>query len=252
MKFSLTPTAALVLVATALIALLCLNNVCVLADLNPKRMHLVDFNLDTQHYLFRGNFPGSKHEITYDYLMDSLRTRAKEQANIELPEKLRLVDITFLQSLIDRTMLQTEKEFWKQNEHLGRMVHWTIVGHPINASSLPSNTVRKALTLHTGDWDFSDKLIERVDTLYRWVHSLEESSVPTVYYIHCAAGVDRTGQVSGAYYMRHLGWSWLRSLQFDYMVSPRAINSWNQNGMNWYCWWLYYTTGAPTDCRYGL
>lgn len=47
-------------------------------------------------------------------------------------------------------------------------------------------------------------------------------------YIHvqCEAGVDRTGEVSGSYYMRFLKWTYARSLAFDYAVEPRPIGIW--------------------------
>ena len=209
------------------------------------------FRSTTQHYLFRGNFPGDSHSFSYDLLMEYVRSRAQGEAGITLPEKLRLVDISLLQDLINRSELKIERDFFEKNAHVGRFVHWTVIGHPVNASSL-SEGVRKKMALYTPDWDLEDKLVDRIDKLHSWVHTLSADNVPTVYYVHCSAGVDRTGEVSGSYYMRHLKWTWMKALQYDYQVGPRPINKWNQNAMNWYCWWMYYNGNGPVDCGLGL
>ena len=75
--------------------------------------------------------------------------------------------------------------------------------------------------------------------------------MPTVFYVHCEAGVDRTGEVSGilpssffiflyfffqifvflfkkkkgSYYIRWLGWSWEQALDYDNSVIDRDMET---------------------------
>ena len=232
-----------VLAAVAVVLYLCVQINC---SLNYHRIHLVDFNTTTQQYLFRGNFPANDSKsFAYDNLIDSVRRKAKEENGIDLPATFQLVDISFLESHVNKKDLEIERNFFHENPTLGTFVHWTVIGHPLNPSSL-SSSFRKKMALYTSDWDIKDQLVPRVEQLHKWVHSY--AAAPTVYYMHCEAGVDRTGEVSGAYYMKYLKWSFLKALQYDYDISPRPISKWNQNAMDWYCWWMYYTVGYPTDC----
>jgi protein-tyrosine phosphatase len=220
------------------------------ATLSYKRLSIVDFNTTTNQYLFRGNYPHNDNQTAFDYttLVSYMRKKALE-SNIVLPKKFKLVDVTFLHSIGNYFDYKLEVDFFKKNPHLGSVLHWTIIGHPINASSL-SEYIRKPMVEFTYDWNIEDQLIERTEVLHQFVHT--PNNVTTVYYMHCEAGVDRTGQVSGAYYIRHLGWSFLQALAFDYDVSPRRIMALNQNGLNWYCWYNFYKRGYPADCLHSL
>jgi hypothetical protein len=213
-------------------------------------MSLVDFNTTTNQYLFRGNYPYNSNSTAFDYptLVSYIHKKALE-SNITIHPNFKLVDISFLQSIINYSEFKLETEFFRKNPQFGTLLHWTIIGHPLNASTL-SESVRKPMVEWTYDWNIEDQLIERTELLQQFVHT--PNNVTTVYYMHCDAGVDRTGQVSGAYYIRHFNWSFLEALKFDYAVEPRPIGKASQNGLNWYCYWLYYKYGFPTDCSQSL
>lgn len=50
------------------------------------------------------------------------------------------------------------------------------------------------------------------------------------------AGKDRTGEVSGSYYMRYLGWDFAKALYYDNHVvgGNRDISNFSRNAMQWY------------------
>lgn len=46
---------------------------------------------------------------------------------------------------------------------------------------------------------------DKLDTLLRKLRKYLNSKTPTLVYVHCSAGIDRTGYVSGAYKMKYMG-----------------------------------------------
>ena len=55
------------------------------------------------------------------------------------------------------------------------------------------------------------------------------------------AGKDRTGEVFAGYKMNINRWTYKRALDYNNQVEKhKNITIWSRNGMNWYCWYLYY------------
>jgi protein-tyrosine phosphatase len=52
---------------------------------------------------------------------------------------------------------------------------------------------------------------------------LTQHERPALIYSHCEAGTDRTGEVSGAYYMRYLNMSFSEALYKDNHVQNRPM-----------------------------
>ena len=117
---------------------------------------------------------------------------------------------------------QVEKKFWESNPALGGYINWMIVGSALNASKVaPASLPGKARTL--GEWSL-DNLPHKMELLKQYLNAAypagaridggftsssssrvvgsSGSNVSTVIYIHCEAGTDRTGEVSGSYYMK--------------------------------------------------
>ncbi len=94
------------------------------------------------------------------------------------------------------------------------------------------------------DWSH-DKLPD----LMQWLHdSLTQKYQNSAIYIHCEAGEDRTGEVSGSYYMKHLGWSFEKALEVDNSNENRDIRCASAKALMWYCFNLQVngvnTTGS--------
>ena len=52
---------------------------------------------------------------------------------------------------------------------------------------------------------------------------LTQHGGPTLAYTHCEAGTDRTGEVSGAYYLRYLNMSFQQALDIDNHIQNRDM-----------------------------
>ena len=100
--------------------------VSVNANLDYTRVHLVDHNVETNNFLFRGNMPVANHTVfQYDQLLSYLKKRAAE-AGVDFPSNFQLVDIS-LNNLFDKD-LKVEKAFWSNpdNKKLGRFINWPL------------------------------------------------------------------------------------------------------------------------------
>ncbi len=90
-----------------------------------------------------------------------------------------------------------------------------------------------------------DNIVAKMSNLTTWLRTKEDR--PVVYYIHCEAGVDRTGEVAGNYMLKH--WrnqTFAKALSYDASIEPRDINAFSANGMAWYCLYLFKFTGITT------
>lgn len=113
------------------------------------------------------------------------------------------------------------------------------------------------------DNDATVKLPSFVDSLRAM---LVNTTFPkaAVIVVHCEGGEDRTGEVSAAYYMRYLQWSFSRALQCKYTsayvrhvfiltaacavdnhIESRNIACNNANEAAWYCYHLQETLQSP-------
>ena len=54
------------------------------------------------------------------------------------------------------------------------------------------------------------------------------------------AGEDRTGEVSGSYYITYLDKSFNEALSYDNHVENRDIRCMSEHEFAWYCWYLKY------------
>lgn len=66
------------------------------------------------------------------------------------------------------------------------------------------------------------------------LHNDTGNGVSAVLYVHCEAGEDRTGEVSGAYYMQYLRWTFLDALSYDDHIEARNIQPESMHALQWY------------------
>lgn len=217
------------------------------ASLNPKRVHLIDYNPTLNNFMFRcnelktddGKFP---YDLLKEYMNDVSLTILKRP----LPSDIFLVDMCLLNSITDGADIKLEKEYFAAHPDQGQFMNWPIVGNLENPHKI-SESLLKELAVTLGEWQL-DKLAHRVPALNAMLNY--NFTRPAAIVVHCEAGVDRTGEVSGSYYMEFLKWTYTQALTFDYSVAPRAIEPPSEHALDFYCWYLHYTKGFPNDCTF--
>lgn len=118
----------------------------------------------------------------------------------------------------------TEKAFFQANPSLGKFVHYPIIGSLLNPMDFPvsvrkvSNcaavnvTDPKPLALEVGSFDNLPLAMSKLKGLLQGNYTM-----PAVIYIHCEAGKDRTGEISGSWYISQ------QNTTFNQVLLPLTI-----------------------------
>lgn len=208
---------------------------------NPKRVHLIDYAASSNSYLFRANEPlYSNSSFDYVGLIDTMRLVVANSSFPPLPPSVFLVDVNLLS--VELSAIKAEEAFFLANPTLGKFVHRPIWGSLEDPFSFPE-PVRKEMAKTLPKWSHDDLpgLMQELRTM------LTETFKNTAIFIHCNAGEDRTGEVSGSYYITYLQDSFARALEIDNTNENRDIRCASAHELIWYCLFLHYTnaTGFP-------
>lgn len=79
--------------------------------------------------------------------------------------------------------------------------NYIVLGSFINPGNIPEPL--RDFMIYYDDYISFDQ----VDTLMMTIEKYMNSKKPTVVYIHCSAGIDRAGYISGVYKMKYKGLS---------------------------------------------
>eukprot|EP01051_Picozoa_sp_SAG22_P014149 SAG22_NODE_1676_length_3830_cov_3.388100_5_plen_285_part_00 len=104
-----------------------------------------------------------------------------------------------------------------------------------------------------------DELPKRVAALKQELVTSHRPGRSTVVLVHCTAGCDRTGEVIGAYRLKHgglggdgtyvVGGNVTEMYALDMAECGRPPNYWSTTALEWYCFELLYNGGeASGDC----
>ncbi|WP_419533158.1 hypothetical protein [Endozoicomonas sp.] len=211
------------------------------SEFKPERVHLVDYNEQTGNYLFRGNMPLNSKTFAYHELMGIVNSHAIEQTGSPIPEMVRIIDISLINTINpnERRHLAKEHGFFDQNKELGEVIHYPVYGIPVSVK----HTHRKWRKHFAKKWG-KDKLESLVNNLKRRLDQDETATI--ILYVHCEAGFDRTGELIAAYQLRHQGKSYHQAYQNAVLVAGRQISSLSKHGLQWYAYYLKEVEKLPT------
>lgn len=204
---------------------------------DPARMHYVD-SLGDNH-LFRGNLPIQDSKFVYDKLINNLKIKLADIGKT-LDQDFEVLVISLINDITEKADLDVEKKWFKENSDKGFMINLPIYGALSDPNKL-SEPVRLALAKKLKGQDKLPGRIEKIRELIQ--HS---GSRQRIIYIHCQAGVDRTGEVIGSYSMRFLQMSYKDALQKNNAIGNRKISKFSIHGMRWYGYYLQQTKGISS------
>ena len=200
---------------------------------SPGKVHLIDTypRIQPHNYLFRGNNPVVDGTFNFTALVNVMRQKAAAECGVALPEAFRFVDLS-LENPTDPGYFQ-EKAFWDANPRAGELDSYPTLGslqdvkHPVgDADEL----------VKSGDWAIqghADYLPERLAAVHASLTNT--SGPPTIFYAHCNAGCDRTGEFFGAYAMSYLGYNVTTAMGEACKQCGRCPNYYATNSIGWWC-----------------
>lgn len=215
---------------------------CVLGQVD--HVHWVDSDPTTGNMLFRGGAPEVKGNFDWNALVGAMSVAAKA-VNKTLPPSFQVLDIN-VENLDDRYFhhdglhVVAEKEFFDKNPRNGTFVFWYTHGtFGKAAQSFLSDDIHWLATTYT-TWS-TDNLWIRVPALRSYL--TRKTSPPTVIYLHCDCGCDRTGELMGSYAMQYQGKTWDQVCEWNNQIAGRPQMCPNVHSMQWYCLYLNQVLG---------
>ncbi|CAI8033198.1 hypothetical protein GBAR_LOCUS18717 [Geodia barretti] len=212
-------------------------------DFHPDRTLLMDvYPRDRPtNFLFRGNMPVINGSFAYSEIVMTMRGVAGK-FNYTLPANFTLIDVSYL-NIFEESDLEIERKFFESNPELGKLENRVIIGSFLPPPQEDPDLIKDIIR------EYIDISYDKLPELMTYFHSLLMLPSPTVIYSHCEAGTDRTGEVSGAYYMRYLNMTFSDALYIDNHVQSRDMYKTSRNGMQWYCFYLKFVEDfSHLDC----
>jgi hypothetical protein len=192
------------------------------------------------NFLFRGPnplTPDPPYSFDYTTLCAGMENAAA-QAGYSLQPPYRIIDINLMQweNANEVPMILTEYKFFRDYPLRGEFHFWETNGTGLCAmdEAFADSNVRNYLAMNIESW-LGDQLDQRMEQLHNWL-MFEPAS--TVIYAHCEGGIDRTGELMGAYYLRWLNKSWDKMNQLNAEIANRPFGCNNYRATLWYCIYL--------------
>ncbi len=224
--------------------ILCWGNI---KAFRPDRMRLVDIyhkNGNT-NFLFRSGSPLTNNFDSFNWtgIYDQmLRLSIDNEDKITFPKKIMFVDYSLLnyEPQDDKECLKVERKFFEKNikyypqlSASSHVVNWPIHGDKHSPYSIHNITQRNLKSKNFDIWS-SDGLPILVDMLHTNIH--ERYPISIVFFVHCMEGVDRTGEIIGAYQMKYQNKSLEDIIYEDTLINngKAAPKLFNLNSLLWY------------------
>eukprot|EP01104_Vermistella_antarctica_P001591 TRINITY_DN11664_c0_g1_i1.p1 TRINITY_DN11664_c0_g1~~TRINITY_DN11664_c0_g1_i1.p1 ORF type:complete len:267 (-),score=38.35 TRINITY_DN11664_c0_g1_i1:12-812(-) len=217
---------------------------------SPGSVHFIDFSPSTGNYLFRSGSPG--RQVEYDNLTSAMIKEAATH-NMTLPDDLYIVDFSLLDDSIfssEKDCVGDERDFFTDNPTLGEFHLHTIHGDRFTPDDFPKDVMEEMAKLLL-IWN-EDKIPDLAVELRGALETKFPTNMTVVVLIHCEAGLDRTGSVSGAYYMKYQNMTFAEAVDVDSAYADCAPGchpaDWNMHGMMWTCEYNNFVEGGSCSC----
>jgi hypothetical protein len=195
-----------------------------------------------QNFLFRGNEPkilvNNTDVVAYDLLLNYMNNATQTQAGFSLPSDVYIIDIKFIYDASDpgeKGDIVLEQNYFAANPQEGEFSYKLIFGDLEDPSLMPSKIVEeKARNLSS--WQH-DNLPTYIPSIHQLLYT--KRGQPTVIYLHCECGCDRTGEIGASYAMKYLNKTYQEATAWNEKIAGRPILPNHQFAFHWY--WLYLT-----------
>lgn len=226
------------------------ENVFVSVD-NVRFVDAVESPTDPGHFnfLFRGPnplTPNPPYSFDYQTLCAGMENAAA-QADHQLQPPYRLIDINLMQweNADEVPMILTELKFFRDYPLRGEFHFWETNGTGLCAMDEALDPEARCYLAKSLESWLGDQLEDRMQQLHNF---LTFEPPTTVVYAHCEGGIDRTGELMGAYYLRWLKKSWAEMNQLNAEIANRPFGCNNYRATLWYC--IYLVEALQFDLDY--
>jgi len=214
------------------------------SSVDPARVHFIDHNSTTNNFLFRAGLPLNATGFAYDEMLQLFTAVAKQQANLTVPQDALMVVICLLSFEVDQ--IHNESVFFEENPNLGSFLLWPILGAILDPD-IVSEQKRVEYAL-----DLSKVMLDDLPAKLSALRTALSTPLqkPVLYFVHCDEGMDRTGEVSGAYYMTYQNMSFGAAMILDDHINTdlnRSITCFAEWAFEWYCLHQLYTKQYSLD-----
>eukprot|EP01084_Bolivina_argentea_P155933 271719_1 len=238
----------------ALFALITLDSVCADANstiLSFQKVHLIDVNKFSSgliNYFYRGNTPKVNNTFAFDTLAQYMSIRANE-SGLPFPSSFYFIDL-IVSGMNDEPDWNIENVYWNVSGYkynFGYAFQWELTHYPASnydpsdmsqsdindMCTMPSNNQYRTLN-ESYLWSH-DQIPMRIDLARNLLLTERFDGLPTILYVHCEGGCDRTGQFVAAYRLTYLMQNITNVYCLDCLECGRCPNSGNTIGIEWYC-----------------
>lgn len=199
-----------------------------LSAFDPGLLDLVDVKDNT--YLVRGDLPEIRERFCYNTLLKNI---SKKLSHYQIDQKngLQLIVVSLLSHEKEVKKIQIERSWLSHHPDQGEFFHYPIKGIEIDLSAM--SKMRRKHFVDCRDYDHIQELNLKLSDLMS-----EKHDKPTVIYIHCNQGKDRTGEVCACYLMKFKGRSYSNVKAESRFIAKRSINHKCANVVKWYAFYL--------------
>ena len=223
-----------------------LHTLLTVTTIDANRVHLIDSypRAEPLNFLVRGNNPVNKTSKEYDLaaLRNAIVNAALKPCGIAAPAVFRIHTLD-LENPADPGYFE-EISFWSAHPNEGSLEKWLTTGSLVQ----PQHSLQRAKRIASGDWAIgghADRLPERLNAT-RALLMNTSLDMPTVLYLHCNAGCDRTGEFVGAYAMTYLGYNTTTMYGEACRQCGRCPNYYSTSALGWWCLTLA-ARGTPVE-----